>query len=109
MKSLLPRAGEALRLSIIASLIAVHGCRRGDDAPLVYVSNEDSGDVSVIDTATDSEVARIAVGKRPRGLKLSRDGSVLYLALSGSPKSPPGVDESKLPPPDRAADGIAVI
>ena len=51
----------------------------------------------------------IAVGKRPRGIKLSRDGKRLFVALSGSPIAGPGVDESKLPPADRAADGIGVI
>ena len=52
---------------------------------------------------------RIAVGKRPRGIRLSRDGKQLLVALSGSPIAGPGVDESKLPPPDRAADGIGVV
>src|SRR5262249_14996302 len=51
----------------------------------------------------------INVGKRPRGIKLSPDGKLLYVALSGSPIAGPGVDESKLPLPDRAADGIGVI
>jgi YVTN family beta-propeller protein len=31
------------------------------------------------------------------------------VALSGSPRAAPGVDESKLPPPDRAADGVGVV
>ena len=31
------------------------------------------------------------------------------MALSGSPMAPPGTDESKLPPPDRRADGIGVF
>src|SRR6266481_4174044 len=48
-------------------------------------------------------------GKRPRGAKLSHDGKSLFVALSGSPKAGPGVDESKLPPPDREADGVAVV
>src|SRR5215208_3798195 len=76
---------------------------------LVYVSNEASNDVTVIDPATDERVATIAVGKRPRGLRASADGRWLYVALSGSPRSPPGADESKLPPADRAADGIGVV
>ena len=41
------------------------------------------------------------LGKRPRGIRVSPDRTQLYIALSGSPISPPGVDESKLPPPDR--------
>ena len=51
----------------------------------------------------------IDVGKRPRGISVSPDGRQLYVALSGSPIAGPGVDESKLPPADRAADGIGVV
>src|SRR5882724_1990285 len=75
----------------------------------IYISNEDGGDVAVLDGSTEAVVARIAVGKRPRGLKVSRDGKHLYVALSGSPKAGPGVDESTLPPRDHAADGIGVV
>ena len=35
--------------------------------------------------------------------------SALYVALSGSPKAGPGVDETTLPPADRSADGIGVV
>ena len=75
----------------------------------VYVSDETGGSIIVIDAATAQVTHRIAVGKRPRGLRLSRDGSQLLVALSGSPIAPPGVDESKLPPPDRSADGIGIV
>jgi YVTN family beta-propeller protein len=75
----------------------------------LYVTNEESGDVAVLDTASLRVVTRIPVGKRPRGIKLSPDGRLLYVALSGSPRGGPGVDESKLPPADRSADGIGVI
>src|SRR3954463_5150253 len=78
-------------------------------APRLYVSNEDGGDIAVVDTATLEVVAHIPVGKRPRGLKLAADGRHLYVALSGSPRGGPGVDESKLPPPDRTADGVGVV
>jgi PQQ-dependent dehydrogenase (methanol/ethanol family)/PQQ-dependent catabolism-associated beta-propeller protein len=77
--------------------------------PLAFVSNEDSGDISVIDLSSDAVVGTVHVGKRPRGLRLSHDRTKLYVAVSGSPKAPPGSDESKLPPPDRRADGIAEI
>jgi YVTN family beta-propeller protein len=75
----------------------------------LYVSDEDLGEVVVIDPQAGSVLGRIPVGKRPRGIKLARDGKHLYVALSGSPRAGPGVDESKLPPPDRSADGIGVI
>jgi YVTN family beta-propeller protein len=80
-----------------------------DAGERLYVSNEDLGDVHVIDVASAAVVSKVAVGKRPRGIKLSADGKLLYVALSGSPRAPPGADESKLPPPDRTADGIGVV
>jgi YVTN family beta-propeller protein len=75
----------------------------------VYVSDEDGGTVIVISTADDSVIARIPVGKRPRGLRVSPDGTRLFVALSGLPKAGPGADESKLPPADPTADGIGVV
>src|SRR5437588_79922 len=76
------------------------------DSYRVYVSNEASDDVAVLEN--DEPVARIAVGKRPRGLKLGPDGR-LYVAVSGSPRAGPGMRDEDLPPPDRAQDGIAVV
>lgn len=76
---------------------------------LVLVSNEVSDDVSLIDGETDQLLRSVPVGKRPRGMRVSPDGSKLYVALSGSPRGGPNVDERTLPPPDRSADGIGVV
>lgn len=89
--------------------LSAGGCHRKPDATLVYVSAESSGEVVVVDPEHASVVARIPVGKRPRGLVVSPDGRYLYVALSGSPRGGPNVDESTLPPADRAADGIGVV
>src|SRR5437868_7481327 len=75
----------------------------------VYVTNEWSGDLTVIDAETQTAIGTYKLGKRPRGIQASPDGKSLYVALSGSPPAPPGVDEKTLPPPDRAADGIGEI
>jgi PQQ-dependent catabolism-associated beta-propeller protein len=85
------------------------GCHKKPDPKLVYLSAESSGEVVVVDPEFASVVARIPVGKRPRGLKVSRDGRYLYVALSGSPRGGPNIDESTLPPADRSADGIGVV
>ena len=77
--------------------------------PRVYVTDETGSRVVVVDPAARQVVRTIDVGKRPRGIAISLDGRVAYVALSGSPIAGPGVDESKLPPADRAADGIGVI
>src|SRR5580692_2402622 len=55
----------------------------------VYVSNERSDNVTVIDGATRQVVATIPVGKRPRGIHISPDGKTVYVAVSGTPPEPP--------------------
>ncbi len=75
----------------------------------VLVTNERGGTLSVIDGVSRKVVTTVPLGKRPRGLKVSPDGKLLYVALSGSPIAGPGVDESKLPPADKGADGIGVL
>src|SRR5437588_6124430 len=72
----------------------------------VFVTNETSGDLTIIDAATQSVVATAPLGKRPRGIKASPDGRSLFVALSGSPMGGPGVERNALPPADRSADGI---
>jgi PQQ-dependent catabolism-associated beta-propeller protein len=76
-----------------------------------YVSNEDDESVSVLDTESATKIATIDVGKRPRGLKLSRDGSRLFVAVSGLPKCPPSVPDEECAKRERdlKADGIAVV
>src|SRR4029077_15077305 len=54
-------------------------------AASAYVSNEDDGTVTVVAVERLEALASIEVGKRPRGMVLSRDGKLLYVALSGSP------------------------
>jgi YVTN family beta-propeller protein len=76
---------------------------------VVLVSNEASNDISFIDGASDSVLHSLPVGKRPRGLKVSPDGAKLYVALSGTPRGGPNVDESQLPPADHSEDGIGVV
>ena len=75
---------------------------------LVFVSNERSGDVTVIDGATDSVVGTFPVGKRPRGIHATPDGRRVFVTLSGSPRMAPGLDENRAPA-DKRADGLGVI
>src|SRR6267154_211304 len=89
-----------------ATSAAAQPVRRG---PRVYVSNEDSNNISVIDSITDEITGTIFVGKRPRGIRLSPDGKTLFVALSGSPKEPPGTHDAGRLPADRAADGVALV
>lgn len=76
-----------------------------------YVSNEDGHTVSVLDLRGATNIATIQVGKRPRGMKLTRDGSRLLVAVSGLPKCPPSVPDEECAKRERdlKADGIAVV
>ncbi len=90
----------------------------------IYVSNERSDDVTVIDGADFKVVATIPVGKRPRGIQASPDGKTVFVALSGTPvQAPPPLDAHGNPilrkggdddddsdvKSDKAADGIGYI
>src|SRR5499426_3286575 len=78
-------------------------------AVTVYVTNEASGDLSVIDAANNEVIATLPLGKRPRGVQITPDRKNIFVALSGSPIAGPGVDEDTLPPPDKSADGIGIV
>ncbi len=64
----------------------------------------------MLDTSLGGVVGTIAVGMRPRGLALSRDGSRLYVAVSGAPECLPRSAPThcaKLRDP--AAGGVSVV
>ena len=80
-------------------------------AERAYSTNEDDGTVTVIDADRGAAIASVAVGKRPRGLALSPDGKLLYVAVSGLPKCPPPMTDADCAKLERdpKADGIAVL
>ncbi|HSD75438.1 MAG TPA: cytochrome D1 domain-containing protein [Steroidobacteraceae bacterium] len=103
--AMISRAPRALALACLLVVpLAAHGER-------AYVSNEDGHSVTVIDTDKGTVIATIAVGKRPRGVKLSHDGTRLYVAVSGLPKCPPSIPDEECAKLERdlKADGVAVI
>ena len=124
-----PRMDEELRLKfayrqapLIAALIAGTAMQVQAADYQVYVTNERSGDVTVINGSDFSVAATIPVGKRPRGIHLSPDGKTVYVALSGTPiEAPPQIDANGNPVfekkkggdddanADKAADGIGVL
>src|ERR1044071_5929626 len=106
-------------LFVVAAILTfVPGCGPGPGADsakpepsqpyVVYVSNERSNDVTVIDGESNALIGGIAVGKRPRGIHSSPDGKRVYVALSGSPRMAPGVEHER-PVADKEADGLGVI
>jgi len=117
---LMARNGFAA-LALISTIVILNGCKAPEKSPepteaalpdhdgRVYVTDEVSGDLTVLNAKTLATVSTIHLGKRPRGIHASPDHKFLYIAVSGTPIAPPGVDESTLPPPDRSADGIAIF
>src|ERR1051326_8509407 len=75
----------------------------------VYVTNEASGELSVINASDNTVIVTMPIGKRPRGIQISPARQTAFIALSGSPFAGPGVDESTLPPPDKTSDGIGLV
>jgi YVTN family beta-propeller protein len=102
-------ASRVRRFLVLCVLItAAIAARAESPSYLVFISNERSGDVTVIDGTTDAVVATFKVGKRPRGIHATPDGQRVFVTLSGSPRMAPGVDENR-PPADKSADGLGVI
>ena len=98
-----PRLGLILLIQPVLAPLA--------HAERAYSTNEDDGTVTVIDAGRSAAIATVAVGKRPRGLALSPDGKLLYVAVSGLPKCPPPMTDADCARlgRDPAADGIAVV
>ena len=94
---------------ILTAILVCDAQLRSSPPYYVYVINEASGDMSVINPLSNRVVRTVPLGKRPRGIHTSLDRRTIYLTLSGSPMAPPGVDETRLPPADKTADGIGVF
>ena len=56
------------------------------DGSRLLVSNWCGFDVSVIDTATDTSITRIDVGRHPRGIAVTKDGRYAYVTVMGESK-----------------------
>src|SRR2546425_2908933 len=76
------RSGLAVFVLLAASLVL--GSTRAGAELRVFVTNEKSDDVTVIDAATRAVVGTIPVGKRPRGVAVSPDGRRVYVTNSNS-------------------------
>jgi YVTN family beta-propeller protein len=99
------------RAVAVLLLLAAPSALLAQDGYLVYVTNEDSNDLSIIDPVTNEVMMTLPVGKRPRGVRVSPDGKYVLTALSGSPKCPPSMPDEQCEAlgADRSLDGIALI
>lgn len=115
---------SALIVIFYGSLFLWAACVKGQttNGYQIFVSNEHSGTITVINGADFKVTDTIHVGKRPRGIHASPDGKVIYVALSGTPiEPPPKLDANGNPifqkddddtdnvQADKAADGIGVV
>src|SRR6185436_7771191 len=117
---------KRFRAPVVFSLliaIAIASSSFAADKYQVVVSNEKSGDLTIISGGDFKVTATIKAGKRPRGLRASPDGKTVYVALSGTPISPPPKldangnpifekgkdDDDENAKADKAADGIGVV
>src|SRR5581483_5963202 len=119
------RWAAARQVIVVVSLLSAFAARSAGNGDYeICVSNEKSGDITVLEGGSWKVLATIPVGKRPRGIVASPDGKTVYVALSGTPISgPPALDAKGNPilhkggdddddddkKADKSADGIAVV
>jgi len=73
-----------LVLVIASTLLMTIGANPATASPgRAYVSNNGSDTVTVVDTATNTVIAVIPVGDRPRGLAVTADGARVFVANEG--------------------------
>ncbi|HEY5232772.1 MAG TPA: hypothetical protein VIK35_04480, partial [Verrucomicrobiae bacterium] len=110
-----------LATTACGALLMLASSSRAADDYQIFVSNEHSGTVTVINGADFKVTDTIIVGKRPRGIHATPDGKTVYVALSGTPiEAPPTLDTNGNPvfvkghdddnaKSDKAADGMGII
>jgi len=115
--------GSVVLAAVLIAPKPISGQAQASKNYQIYVTNERTGDVTVINGADNSVVATIPVGKRPRGIHVSPDGKTVYVALSGTPVEPPPQldpqgnpifkkgkdDDDDDAKADKTADGIGVV
>jgi YVTN family beta-propeller protein len=119
------RTVSAVAVSVMGALLTTQPAAAAQNYQ-VWVSNEKSGDITIIDGSSLKVIGTVTAGKRPRGIHTSPDGRTVYVALSGTPiEAPPELDAAGNPifkkghgkddddddnvVADKSADGIGVI
>lgn len=51
--------------------------------PLAFATNQQSSNISVIDTETNSVISTIAVGKEPAGVSVGNEGNLVFVSNPG--------------------------
>ena len=71
---------KALGITAISILILVGVAGA---SPFAYITNYDSNNISVIDTATNKVIGTVNVGSFPLGIAVNPDGKKVYVTNSG--------------------------
>ena len=69
---------------LLAIVLPVFAAANALAVPFAYITNQNSNNVSVIDTATNTVVATIPVGSGPVGVAVNPSGTRLYVTNRGS-------------------------
>lgn len=72
---------KTLGVTLLAFLMLVS---TAGASPFAYIANEDSNNISVIDTTTGKVTATISVGSNPVGVAINPDGTKVYVANAHS-------------------------
>ena len=68
-------------IAIALMLVSIAGA-----SPFAYITNYESNNVSVVDTATSTVTATVAVGYEPYGVAVAPDGKKVYVVSSNIDK-----------------------
>ena len=97
-------------LPVVFAAVAAAPSAARAKPPLLFVSAEAGGEIVVVDPVKAQPVEHIKVGARPRGIKLSKDGRSLFVAVAGPAKAAPRPGLAPAPaPPAEQAPGLAVV
>src|SRR5579883_3239666 len=106
---LLPMRHRTALFTLSVAALLLGACARKPPYT-VYVSNEASGDLTVIDPVK-LESTTIPIGKRARGIHVTPDGKYIYIALSGSrsllPESTKAPCRHRIKAPTESASSIS--
>src|SRR5262249_46326350 len=81
---------KPLSAALLTALVLLSPPLQAAPSHEIYVTNERSGDLTIVDGDTLKVETTVPLGKRPRGIEASADGAYLFVALSGSPiQGPP--------------------
>jgi len=83
MKTQRPFPRRLSRILVALLVLSLTAASVASAAPFAYVSNFGSGNVSVIDVATNTVVATVPVGRQPYGTAANPVGTRAYIANFG--------------------------